>query len=127
MNIDLSDLNAAYESACGGKFADGIYHATVIKAEVSRSKADRRQVVWELEVRDVTTGRTIVVKKYSQLAPDSMFWLHSELKTVGITLAHINDLHQALKGFAGSAIEIDLENTGDWYVVKFIRLIRRAV
>ena len=123
MRIDLSDLNTAYMSMRGGKFPDGIYVAKRIKAEVSRSKADRRQIVWEFEVRDDVTGRTLVVKKYSQLAADSMYWLDADLKALGITLDHMNDLHQRPAELVGATIEIDLENTGDWYIVKFIRVV----
>ncbi len=127
MDIDLSDLNGAYLSARGERFSDGIYPARLITAQVCRSKAGRRQVTWELEVMDNMTGRSILVKKYIQLTVGSVFWLHAELRKLGVTMENINDLHETLRGLAGSIIEIDLQSTGDWYTVEFIRLLSKPV
>lgn len=126
MKIDLSDLNEAYREVRGGKLPDGVYQAKLLKAEVCPSKAGRRQIVWEMQVQDQPPGRAILVRKYSQLHPGCMYWLDSDLKKLGITLDHINDLHQALRDLVGAAIEIDLETTGEYYTANFIRVLSRA-
>jgi len=121
MSVDLSDLNDAYRAIQGGRLSDGVYPAKLVKAEVCRSKAGRRQIVWDLEVQDRTAKRVVPVKKYTQLHPGFMYWLDADLKKLGIALDHINDLHEVLRELAGSVIEIDLETSGDYYVVSFIR------
>lgn len=123
MKIDLSDLNTAFKSVQGGRLSDGVYAAKLLKAEVCRSKADRRQIVWDLEVRDQSENRSAMVKKFSQLDSDSMFWVASDLATLGVTLGHINDLHETLRDLAGTTIEIGLESSGNYFVVSFIRVL----
>lgn len=126
MEINLSDLNDAYRELQGDKFPDGKYPAKVMNAEVSTSRSGRRQVVWDLEVQDPATNRTLRIKKYSPLeGPSGLYWLNIDLKTLGVTLDHITGLHQALRDLAGVLVELDLEYTGDWYVVKFERLVAK--
>lgn len=127
MQIDLSDLNDAYRALQAGRFSDGIYPARLVKAEVSLSKAGRRQVVWELEVQDVVSARSILVKKYSQIGNDSLTFLHSELDTLGVALDDLNDLHQATRDLTGKKVEIYLKDSGDWYGATFLRLIERPL
>jgi hypothetical protein len=128
MDMDLTDLDDAYKTVAGGRLPDGVYPAKLIKAEVSLSKAGDRQVVWDLEVHDLATGRTIKVRKYSPLQPNSLFWLHADLTRLNVTLGSLNDLYQALQALEGATVQIDLKyDTKDgWYKPNFMRLVSKA-
>jgi hypothetical protein len=127
MSIDLSDLNDAYVVANGGRLPNGVYPAQLIKAEVQYSKAGNRQVVWDLNVKIPSTGRTVSTKKFSPLNLEQMYWLRSDLNKMGTTLGHINELHEALRRLSGVMIEIEVQTGTDYYNVDFGRLISRPV
>ncbi len=110
----------------GEKPTNGRYYAILTDARVVCWKSDTRQVIWELEVRDLRTGNSAGITKYHTLERGLMRYLHQDLKRLGVVLETLGELHQALNGLIGATIEIDFAQGDPWDEVYFIRLIARA-
>jgi hypothetical protein len=80
--------------------------------------------VWDLEVKNPSTGSLVLIKKFNSLQKESLFWLNQDLKNVGIALDNINEIYEAIDALTGAIIEIKVEND-EHYSVHFISLIAR--
>ena len=118
--IDLSDLNSQLEAFIAPRFPDGIYQGRIIKASVRLSKAGKRQIVYELELRDPVTQRTIVANRYVQLDEGDLYWVFADFEILGISLTCMNDLHAALKRTVGTYVRIQLKDSDGWYFLNFV-------
>lgn len=126
MSVNIDDLNEEYLSVSAEKPTNGRYYAILRDARMVCWKSDTRQVIWELEVRDLRTGNSTGITKYHTLERGLIRYLHQDLKRLGIVLGTLGELHQELNGLIGATIEIDFAQGDPWDEVYFIRLVSRA-
>ncbi len=112
MPIDLSDLDESYqssESGYAGALPSGIYKARLISAEVSYSKNNNRQVKWFFE-GEMPSGELGHTMKFSPLLDKGFAYLKDDLRMLGITLGHLNEIHDILRDLIGSVILIEVQD-----------------
>ena len=125
MKIDLSDLDESYQSSelgYAGALPSGIYKARLISAEVSYSKNNNRQVKWFFE-GEMASGELGHTMKFSPLLDKGFAYLKDDLRMLGITLGHLNEIHDILRYLVGSMILIEVQDdisTG-FHKVDFIK------
>lgn len=125
--IDLSDLNESYqssESGYAGALPSGIYKARLISAEVSYSKNNNRQVKWFFE-GEMPSGELGHTMKFSPMLDKGFAYLKEDLRTLGIILGHLNEVHGVLRDLVGSVILIEVQedlSTG-YHKVDFLKRI----
>ena len=126
MSVNIDDLNEEYLSVSGEKPTNGRYYAILKDARVVCWKSDTRQVIWDLEVRDLRTNNSARIAKYHTLERGLIRYLHQDLRKLGIVLGEIGELHQELDKLIGATIEIDFAQGEPWDEVYFIRLVART-
>jgi len=127
METDLSDLNGPYLSMIGNMLPAGRYTASLLTAVVETSNSGNPQVVWTLEVENPSNSQKHLVKKFTQLSKDKMYWLFLELNLLEETVTDLNDLQEVLKSLTGTrvAIQIDYSPGYGYPIPKFARLISK--
>ena len=127
MKIDLSDLDESYQSSelgYAGALPGGIYKARLISAEVSYSKNNNRQVKWFFE-GEMPSGELGHTMKFSPLLDKGFAYLKDDLRMLGLTLGHLNEIHAILRDLVGSVILIEVQDdisTG-YHKVDFLKQI----
>jgi hypothetical protein len=127
MKIDLSDLDESYQSSESGNsrsLPNGIHKAKLIDTEVIYSKNQNLQIKWNLE-GELPSGKTGTATKFSPLVYKGFGYLKDDLKILGITLGHLNELYDVLPNLAGTVILIEVQDdisTG-YHKVDFIKKI----
>ena len=127
MKIDLSDFDESYQSSESGNIRSlpsGIYKATLIDTEVIYSKNQNLQIKWTLE-GEMASGKTRPAVKFSPLVDKGFGYLKDDLRILGITLGHLNEIYDVLPPLAGTVILIEVQDDAStgYHKVDFLKKI----
>ena len=112
MKIDLSDLDESYRSAESGNMRSlpsGIHKAKLVDAQVIYSKNQNLQVKWDLK-GVLPSGKPGTAIIFSPLVDKGFGYLKDDLRTLGITLSHLNEIYDVLPHLVGTMILIEVQD-----------------
>ena len=126
--INLTHLSGAFDNlANGGPPAAGHYVARITATEINNSKKGDPQVVYDLLIFPEEDFR--VVKKFTPLQADRLYFLDNDMKILQEPLTKIVDLPGALQNVINSIVEIEISYAGEGFIFpipRFLALVKKG-
>lgn len=125
---DLSHLSGPFDNVVhGGPPPAGHYVARITSTEINTSKKGDLQVVYDLLIFPEEDVR--VVKKFTPLQADRLYFLDNDMKILQEPLTKIADLPRALQNVINSIVEIEISYADEGFtfpIPRFLALVKKG-